>query len=118
MTAQEQSIGRAAAVRDAAAARIRKTTAAVVALAAGLTAVFTGVAASSTHAKQHVAGAPQAAPAQQQVRAPVPSLVPVGRRRDRAAPAPAPSQSSTPATAPAPSPAPVTAPPVVSSGGS
>jgi hypothetical protein len=116
MTGEEQSIGRAAAVRDAAAARIRRTTAAVVALAAGLTALFTGVAASSTHAKRHVAGTPQAATAQQSVRAPVPSLVPVGRPRDEGASTPAPSQSSTPATAPAP--APVTAPPVVSSGGS
>lgn len=117
MTGAEHSIGRATALRDAAVARIRKTTTTVVALAAGLTALFTAVAASSTHARQHVARPPQARRAPR-VTAPAPALVPVaGRQTDRRA-TPAPTSTATPQPAPAPTPAPVTAPPVVSSGGS
>jgi hypothetical protein len=122
MTGDEHSIGRAAALRDAAGARTRRTTATVIALAAGLTAVFTAVAASSTHPRRHLTTLPQAPLTRQPpVRAPVPALVPVahpGARRDRPAPTPAPAQTQAPAQAQAPAPAPVAAPPVVSSGGS
>jgi hypothetical protein len=115
MTADEHSIGRAAAVRDAATGRIRRTTTTVVALAAGLTAAFTAVAASSTHLRQHVVRSPQTRRTKQSVViAPAPALVPVAGRSDGASPTPSPSSSA----APAPAPAPVAVPPVVSSGGS
>ena len=90
MTGDEQSIGRAAAVRDAAGARIRKTTAAVVALAAGLTAVFTArrrLVDPPAPARRRAA--PQAAPhAAARAARPTPSLVPVARPATDAAPAP------------------------------
>lgn len=122
MTGDQHSIGRAAALRDAAGARIRKTTAMVIALAAGLTAVFTAVAATSTHPRRHLAPLPEASLTRQpSLRAPVPALVPVARpgaHRDRPAPTPAPAQTTTQTPAQAPAPAPVTVPPIVSSGGS
>ena len=49
---RHHSIRAAAALRDAATARIRRTTAAIVALATCLTAAFTALAASSTHARR------------------------------------------------------------------
>jgi hypothetical protein len=114
MTADEHTIGRAAALRDAATGRIRRTTTTVVALAAGLTAAFTAVAASSTHLRQHGVRSPQTRGTKQSaVIAPAPALVPVAGRGD-GTPTSSPAQSA----APAPAPAPVAVPPVVSSGGS
>jgi hypothetical protein len=121
MTVDEQSIGRAAALRDAATRRIRSATVATIALATGLTAAFTAVAASSTHPRQHVLlRSTQTRPTRQPlVVAPAPALVPVAGG-DGAAPTPTPTPTPSPApsAAPAPAPAPVAVPPVVSSGGS
>jgi hypothetical protein len=121
MTKDTHSIRRAAALRDAAAGRVREVTAAGVALAAGLTGLFAAVAAGSTHFKHVVTGSaagtaahaavvrrPTASPAGPVV-APAPSLV--GIQGGGASPPPAQSQA-------APQAAPASAQPVVVSGGS
>lgn len=127
MSRDTKSIRRAAAVRDAASARVRQVTAGAIALAAGLTGVFTAMAASSTHPRRAVttASPPRVTrlrqPATRPVVAPPPPLVPV--RSGDAAQSDAQTRSSAPAPTPQPTPAPVPAPapaatPVVVSGGS
>jgi len=106
-----RDVTRAVAARDAATARVRRLTVALVAVGTALTAAFSSLAAGSTHvakttrtARRPVVHAPRPKP----VVAPAPPLV--GDRSRVPAPPPQP--------APAPTPAPATTAPVVVSGGS
>lgn len=111
-----KDIRKAVAARDAAFARVRRTTVGVVAVGAALTAALTALAASSTHfakatrvVHRVVRRAPAHKTAPKPVVAPAPPLV--GNGSTAATPPPAaPSQAQAPAPAPAA--------PVVVSGGS
>jgi hypothetical protein len=108
---------RAARLRDAARARMRRVTQVTVAAAVALGAAFAGLAAASTHTKkQTVRPASRAStPARPLTVAPAPPLVSAqAQTPSSSSSSSSQSQSSTPAVAPAPS----SAPPVVSSGGS
>src|SRR5438105_3558381 len=109
---------RAALVRDAALRRLRRLTGGMIAAAAALSAVFAGVAASSTHPRKVVrstrrvfrsATMPALPPAPS---APAQAVSPSSDEGSPSSPQPA-----APAP-PAQAPAPASAPPVVVSGGS
>jgi hypothetical protein len=108
---EDVSPQRAHVARDRGLARLRRLTGAAVAAAVGLSAIFAGAAASSTHPRKpvrttrvrstrHVVATPALPPAQ------APSL-----GGDEASPSPAPTPPSSP-------PVPSASPPVVVSGGS
>ena len=113
MTAE---VERAAAARDAAMSRIRRTTTVAGIAGAALVATFTGLAAASTHARKVLRARPR--PAAQPktagpVRAPAPPLVPVP-----GAGTSSPAEQAPQAPPAAPQPAPQEAPPVAVTGGS
>ncbi len=100
-------VTRAVAVRDAAAMRVRRTTAVVTAAGLGATVLFASLAAASTHLRKVVTRTrvPQRHQTTGPVSAPAPPLVAVNE----------PSTASPP---PAPAPTPTQQTPVVVSGGS
>jgi hypothetical protein len=101
---------RARAARDAGLRRLRTVTGAAVAAALGLSAVFAGIAASSTHLRR--IARVQRSSATTARKATTPALPPA-----RAPGLAAPSSPATP-TPPTASPAPTASPPVAVSGGS
>lgn len=102
-------VERAAASRDAAAARVRRLTAGAVTAGVALTAAFASLAAGSTHLRKTIVHRVRpATPVQKAVTAPAAPLVAV----HSSAPAPAPPAASSPA------PSVSSSPPVVVSGGS
>jgi hypothetical protein len=102
---------RARAARDDGLRRLRRLTGAAVATALGLSGIFAGIAASSTHPRR-TARLPRTTAARPTRKASTPALPPA-----RAPGMAAPSSSVTP-TPPGVSPAPAESPPVAVSGGS
>ncbi|HZU19748.1 MAG TPA: hypothetical protein VE982_00885 [Gaiellaceae bacterium] len=89
-------VRRAVAARDAAATRVRRTTAALAVLGIGATVGFASLAAASTHLRKAVHVARRSAGPQAPVRAPAPPLVAVGGAAPAAPPAPAPAPAAVP----------------------
>jgi len=105
MSPDQHDVRRAAALRDLAERRVRRTTLAVIAGATALTGIFAGLAAASTHSAKRVVRPGSA----RTVTAPAPALVPNGA---------APQAPSSQSQVQPPAAAPPSSAPVVSSGGS